>query len=238
MIFCSTPAFPNDIDKLNLLTEEYPPYNYSENGEAKGIFVDSLDEILKMAGSTLTKKDVQILPWARGYNLCLKKKNILLFSMVFTKKRKPLFKWVGPVIQSRIVLHAKKSRRIKVNNSEDMKKYKIGVIIDDIGEQILTGLGIPEYTIQSVSRADSNVKKLVDDRIDLWAYGEATGRWFIKKSGYNAKDFESVFVLKRGEMYFAFNKNVPDNVIKKLQDALDKLKAEGRLQDIFNKYIR
>ena len=57
------------INDFRLMTEEYPPYNFTENGVVKGICVDVLAEVLKDMGSSKTAKDIEVLPWARGYSI-------------------------------------------------------------------------------------------------------------------------------------------------------------------------
>ena len=48
--------YGNDIDNLKMMTEEYPPYNYSENGLVIGIFPDLMGEMLKKVGDKINTK--------------------------------------------------------------------------------------------------------------------------------------------------------------------------------------
>lgn len=233
-------AAAGGVDDLKIYTEEYPPYNYSENGKATGIFTEVVDYLLKATNSTLTTDKIEVIPWARGYNLCLNEPNVALYSTTFTEERKPLFKWVGPVVTARVVLFAKKSRGLKISGPEDIAKYRIGVINEDIGEQLLKNLGIPKEQLDGVPKAESNIKKLATDRIDLMAYGEDVGKWFMKSAGENVDNYEAIYTLKEGEMYIALNKNTPDETVAALQKALDKLKTEDAavLQAIKDKYLK
>jgi polar amino acid transport system substrate-binding protein len=240
LLTISTSVFGAGVDDLNIYTEEYPPYNYSENGKVTGIFSEVVDYLLKENNSKLSINDIKSVPWARGYNNCLKRPNTVLYGMTFTEERKPLFKWVGPLINSRVILFAKKSKGIKINGPEDIGKYRVGVINEDIGEQLLKNMGVPANALDGVPEMISNIKKLEADRIDMMAYGEIVGNWMIKNAGFNVEDYESVYVLKEGELFIAINKETSDTIVTALQKALDKLKNEDNaiFKSILDKYLK
>ena len=84
----------------------------------------------------------------------------------------------------------------------------------------------------------SNLLKLESGRIDLFAYPEAVFRWVAARNGRNPDDYETAFVLHEGHVYFALNKDTPDEAVARLQHSLDKLKAEGRVQAVIDSYLR
>lgn len=77
---------------------------------------------------------------------------------------------------------------------------------------------------------------LSKDRIDLWAYDEVTAAWFIKRLGLNSSDYEAIYTLKDGGIYYAFSLDVEDQHLRQLQAGLDKLKRQQRYQGIINQY--
>ncbi len=85
------------MNTLNLITENYPPYNYVEKGQLKGLSVDILLLVLKDAGSDLKREDIQVKPWARGYNIIQNEKNTILFAMHKTKKGKTCLNGLVPL---------------------------------------------------------------------------------------------------------------------------------------------
>jgi polar amino acid transport system substrate-binding protein len=221
---------------LHVYTEEFPPYNYTESGIARGISVDVLLEAAEAAGLPLERKDIRSLPWARGYQLVQKGPGVMLFAMTRSTAREPMFKWVGPIIATRVVLMARKARHLKVSSVEELAKYQIGAIRDDIGHLLLRDLGIADQDLQLSANAVSIAHMLSKDRIDLWAYDEVTAAWFIKRLGLNSGDYEAAYVLKDGEMYYAFSPDVDDQPLLQLQTGLDKLKQQQRYLDIINQY--
>ena len=230
--------YSNEIDMMKLLTEEYPPYNYTENGIVIGIAPDLMEEMLKKLDTKLTQKDIKVYPWARGYLMALKEKNTVLFAMTKTSAREKLFKWVGPIIENHNILMAKKEKNIKINSFEDINKYEVGVVRNDIAEQLLLSNGVYEKNLQEVANVISNLKKLNVDRVDLIGYTEIALKWVIKKNKYNLDDYEIVFNLTKepSSLYFAFNKDTSDEIIEKFQNVLDEVKKEGTYDNIILKY--
>jgi polar amino acid transport system substrate-binding protein len=226
------------VDDIVFMTEQYPPYNLEADNKLQGIAVDTLTLMLQRAGSTQAREDIELLPWARGYKRVLSDPNTCLFSTTRTEEREDLFKWVGPIAPNTVSLIAKKERNIKIDSAEDLKKHKIGTIRDDVAEQYLANAGIGLNDMERVAESILNIKKLNRGRIDLWAYGENVAMWEVKANGFNPSDYESVYVLNKNELYFAFNKDTPDSVIEKLQAALDSVKADGEYEKILDRYLK
>ncbi|WP_051303434.1 substrate-binding periplasmic protein [Psychromonas aquimarina] len=241
-IFCAS-ANAQDLQDVQLLTEAYPPYNYSSGGILKGIAVDLLIAASHKMETPIRRDTIKLQPWARAYRKTVEGPNMGLFSMTRTQAREKKFKWAGPIIKTRIVIMAKKSSAITISLPDDIKNYDIGVIRDDIGDQIITALGVPEDKIQRGASANSLAKKLNADRIQLWAYEENVARLFIKTNDLDNDDFVVVHVLKEGELYYAFSKDVDDALIEKLQKGLDQVKVSpGKIgktlyDDILSNYL-
>lgn len=238
LLVISSSIYAEPIDKILFITEQYPPFNYEENGKITGIATDVLEKILEDLGSKQRAKDIKVLPWARGYKYAQKNPNTCLFSTTRTEARENLFKWVGPISSNRNVLIAKKSKKLKIKSDEDLKGLQIGVIWDDIAEIRLVEKGMNIDAIQKTSETKSNITKLKRDRIDAWGYSEMVAFWELKSQGINASEYEVIYVLDESFLYFAFHKDTPDATIKKIQLALDKLKSNGTYAKIFKKYTK
>lgn len=230
-------AVCQNLNDFKIMTETYPPYNFKEGGELKGIAVEMMGEILKDIGSSKTIKDVKLLPWARAYKDCMAHTSTCLFSMTRTEERSKHFAWAGPISPTRVVVIAPKGK-VRIANDVDLKKYKFGVVIDDIGEQLLKDKGVDKEKLEGVSQLKINLKKLEKGRIDAIAYEENVAFYTIKSLGMNPADYETVYVLKEGELYFAFNIKEKKEVLDKVQKAVDKLKEDGRKQKIMEKYLK
>ncbi|NCC25396.1 MAG: transporter substrate-binding domain-containing protein [Deltaproteobacteria bacterium] len=233
---CQANASP--LDSLKLYTEYYPPYNYEEKGELKGIFIDVFERIFTMSESKLTKNDISLDEWSVGYNAALNNDNTIIFACTRTTQRENLFKWVGPIIENRSVLYAKKSRGIVINSLSDIKNknYKIGVVRDDVGHQLLQNENVSEEFFVVRGFPALNLMDLYRDDIDAWSYSEGVAMWMSAFYGMDSKNFNSVYVINEGQLYIALNKKISQNVVDILQKSLDELKANGELEEIISKY--
>ncbi len=231
-----TGASAEDFPDLVIITEQFRPYNFVDNGKLKGIAVDLLEKMLEKVGSDQTRKDFQVMDWPRGYGLTLRNPMYVLFSTSRTYIRENLFKWAGPIDTVVTEMFAKKSAKIKIKTFDDLKKYRVGTIINDAGEQLLIENGFPSDLIYRVVKRDQIRKLLYSGRIDLTPDDKKGFMDYARLSGYNPDDFESVYVLNKRDLYYAFNKDTPDWIVEELQHALDSLKKEGTYRKILEKY--
>jgi ABC-type amino acid transport substrate-binding protein len=216
----------SNLDNVSIYTEEYPPYNYRDkNGEVQGIAIDLLVDAHKHANISFDKDTIKLRPWSNAYQKLLDTPNTLLFSMTRTEEREKLFKWAGPISKTKVVLLAKKSNNIRIDDISDISKYSIGGIYNDIGLTLVTGIMANKGQIRPFLSATAIAKMLNLGRIDLWAYEENVAKDFIKRLNLDLDDFEAVYTLSDAELYFAFNVNTDQNVIDHLQSILDEYRA-------------
>ncbi|MCE6978009.1 ABC transporter substrate-binding protein [Pseudomonas frederiksbergensis] len=222
---------------LVLLTENFPPYNMAKNGKnfaqdenINGIAVDIVREMFKRADITysLTLR----FPWERIYKLALEKPGYGVFVMARLPDREKLFKWVGPIGPDDWIMLAKADSKIILESLEQARKYKIGAYKGDAIAETLAKQGLKPIV---VLRDQDNAKKLVNGQIDLWATGDPAGRYLARQEGVNG--LKTVLRFNSAELYLALNKDVPDDVVTKLQAALDQLRKEGVVDDIMGRYL-
>lgn len=223
--------------RMVLLTENFPPYNMAVNGKnyarednLDGIAVDIVREMFKRAGIqyNLTLR----FPWARIYKLALEKPGYGVFVTARLPEREALFKWVGPIGPDDWVLLAKGDSPISLNSLEEAKRFKVGAYKGDAIAQHLEEQGLQPIT---ALRDQLNATKLVEGKIDLWATGDPAGRYLAKQEGVSG--LKTVLRFDSAQLYLALNKEVPDEVVQKLQGELDKMRAEGLVDKILNSYL-
>ncbi|MDN4543509.1 MULTISPECIES: ABC transporter substrate-binding protein [unclassified Pseudomonas] len=222
---------------LVLLTENFPPYNMAKNGKnfaqdenINGIAVDIVREMFKRADITysLTLR----FPWERVYKLALENPGYGAFVMARLPDRERLFKWVGPIGPDDWIMLAKADSKITLGTLDDARKYKVGAYK---GDAIATTLAKQGLNPVVVLRDQDNAKKLVSGQIDLWATGDPAGRYLARQEGVSG--LKTVLRFNSAELYLALNKEVSDEVVAKLQAALDQLRKEGVVDDIMARYL-
>jgi ABC-type amino acid transport substrate-binding protein len=240
-VAAASPARAQTIDDLTIVTEHYPPYNFQDDGHLQGIAVDLLVGIFEKLGARRGRDSIKQWPWARGYQRLLRKPGTVLFSTTRTPEREAQFKWVGPISPTTIALIARKDRAVVIRSPEDLKRYRLGVVVDDVGEQLLLRAGFTVGELDRVSGADVtqlSISKLNGGRIDAWSYERNVALWEIRQAGHDPADYEVVHVLSEGHVYYAFHKDTPDALIAQIQDALDELVHDGGLDRIRERYLR
>ncbi|CRM78820.1 Bacterial extracellular solute-binding proteins, family 3 [Pseudomonas sp. 24 E 13] len=222
---------------LVLLTENFPPYNMAKNGKnfardenIEGIAVDIMRETFKRAGISynLTLR----FPWERIYKLALEKPGYGVFVMARLPDREALFKWVGPIGPDDWVLLAKADSKIQLEGLEQARRYRIGAYKGDAIAQSLDKQGLKPVV---ALRDQDNAQKLMEGQIDLWATGDPAGRYLARQVGVDG--LKTVLRFNSAQLYLALNKDVPDEVVARLQAALDELRKEGRIDQIMANYL-
>lgn len=227
---------PSDAS-LVLLTENFPPYNMAKNGKnfakdenIEGIAVDIMRETFQRAGISynLTLR----FPWERIYKLALEKPGYGVFVMARLPDREALFKWVGPIGPDDWVLLAKADSKIQLENLEQARRYRIGAYKGDAIAESLDKQGLKPIV---ALRDQDNAQKLMEGQIDLWATGDPAGRYLARQVGVNG--LKTVLRFNSAQLYLALNKDVPDEVVARLQAALEQLREEGRIDQIMANYL-
>ena len=127
-----------------------------------------------------------------------------------------------------------KNKNINFSKIEDFKTYRIGVVRGYIHTK--------EFDDASYRKKDeavdnvSNIKKLVNGRIDLFVCDKFVGSYLIKKEmPGNANDIEYMNpVLENKELYLCINKNVPNAKAKidAFNNGLKSMKNDGTSRKI------
>ena len=84
-------------------------------------------------------------------------------------------------------------------------------------------------------RDQENARKLEKGLIDLWATGDPAGRYLAKQEGVSG--LKTVLRFDTAQLYLALNKQVPDEVVQKLQATLERMRAEGFVDEILGRYL-
>jgi polar amino acid transport system substrate-binding protein len=220
-----------------LLTENFPPYNMADDGKnfatdehINGIAADLVREMFKRAAIpySLTLR----FPWERIYKLGLEKPGYGVFVMARLPEREKAFKWVGPLGPDDWILLARADSPIKLETLAQARQYKIGAYKGDAIEVSLTEKGMnPVIAL----RDQDNASKLKAGEIDLWATGDPAGRYLARQLGIT--DFKTVLRFNSASLFLALNKSTPDEVVAKLQMALDEMRSQGFVDEVMGRYL-
>nr|WP_315848987.1 transporter substrate-binding domain-containing protein [uncultured Rhodoferax sp.] len=228
---------------LQALTESLPPLNYEQDGKITGFASELLDLMVADAGISLQK---QLLPWVRAYDRATKPGDTVLYSLVRTPEREPLFRWVGPIGPRRILLYKWADRTdIQPKTLDDVRNYRIGTTLESAATKNLIKQGfVPMPTdgaasgLEQGANDEQNMRKFIAKRFDLLVSLDWAAAYNAKNAGIDPADLVPALVLDDSLNYwYGLNLSVDPDVAKRLNAALQKLRNDGRYTQLRQKYL-
>jgi polar amino acid transport system substrate-binding protein len=223
----------SSAEHLEYITEQFPPFNFPEDGMLKGISVDLLDRMLSRMDIELNRSSIRLSEWSVGYQTALNENNTVLFSTGRLAERESLFKWVGPISPINVVLFVMKDRAVTIDAPPDLNKYKVGVIRDSAERLQAIKAGLDPQNLIVKNDSDEIIKLLQNGTIDAWAYPEIPGIWLLNRFGIKPGQYKTVYDLGGDfELYYAFNKQMQDSLVHAFQSALNQTKQEEDMNGV------
>jgi polar amino acid transport system substrate-binding protein len=224
---------------LKILTEEFPPYNYSESGKITGFSTEVVQAVLteiKMQG------EFQSMPWARAYETAQNADNVLIYSIGRNPLREKLFKWVGVIAPTQYYLFSQPQRKLILKNLNQAKAFQIGTVNEDVGEQFLIANGfVKGQNLQSSVKYELNYEKLKLGRVDLWIMTELVAVYLARQAGDDpalslARSY-AIPDLGSDGYYMAFGARTPDALVQRLAKGLATIKSNGTYDALKKKWM-
>lgn len=230
--------------ELTALTEQLPPLNMEVDGKVTGFSSELLDMIAADAGITVRK---QALSWARAYDRALRQSDTLIYSMVRTPERESLFRWVGPISPRRIVLYRWADRNdIVLKTLDDARPYRIGSTLESAATKLLEKQGFAPIPATDAAGGglelgvndEANMRKFIAKRFDLLVSLDWAAAHNAKNAGMDPALLVPALVLDDSAAYwFGLNPGISPEIAKRLDQALLKSKADGRYNQLRQKYL-
>lgn len=223
---------------LKILIDDYPPFEFQENGKPKGIGSEVVKAALAAAGM---QAEYELYPFARAYNtLKDNREPVFYYSLVRTPQREKLFQWVAVVVPSSFGLFAYKNPSVDIRSMNDLKKYNIGTVIEDVVDQHLRGQQQKYgFALDRTSSYESNARKLFNRRIDLLGGNRYSLMFFAEKYGHDKDSIHSVYTLNeiRGDLYLVASRCVPEATVRKIRAGFETIEKNGVHRQIIQSYF-
>ena len=228
-VFCASALAAPEVPRLYLMTESSPPVSMLQGGRVIGSGTEKVLEIMARTGTGYT---LDLLPWRRAYTFVQQRPNACLFSTTRTPEREKLFKWVGPTDEAEWVLLGRADRNYHLHTLEDARNLRIGTYNGDVRDEYLRARG---FRVDPAPSDMINSRKLLLDRIDVWASGLRRGNTLLTRNGWGQK-IVPVLTFNRVGVYLACNPAVPGELIDKMNAALFAMGRDGTVKRIDRKY--
>lgn len=201
---------------------EYPPFEFKENGEFKGIDMDLARMIAQRMGAKYEIIDMDfdsLIP-----SLVSKKIDMAIAAITITEDRKKVVDFSMPYYTANQSIIAKKDSNIEIKSVEDLAKYTIGsqngttgqIYIDD--NFIKTGK-MPKENFKKYATNIEAITDMLNGNVDLVIIDDGAAQGYIK-----LKPIKILYIIDTGENYgIAFQKDSPytDKVNSILKDILN-----------------
>jgi len=222
-------ARANAAPRLYLTTETSAPYSMRDGDRVIGIGTDMVREIMSRSGIAYS---IELLPWKRAYAAALERSDTCVYSTSRTPEREADFKWIGPIGEAEWVLMGRAGRRFHLRTLDDARAYRVGTYNGDARDQFLRARG---FNVDPAPNDLINPKKLMMNRIDLWAASFRRGSGTLDRLGYAGK-IVPVLVFNRIHVYLACNRAVPDALVTRMNGALEAMERDGTSRAILHRY--
>jgi len=227
---------PLKAEPFRIVTEDFPPYNFQEGDQAKGLSSEVVKAVMEQIN---LQASIEFYPWARAYESALTDKNILIYSIARIAEREALFHWVGTIAPYKTSLFKLKANKtIEVNSIAEAKKYEVGVSSEDVISTYLKRNGFPFLKV--VASDILGIRLLANNRIDLIASDEASFYQRLKNEGLDASLFERVFRLEElsDQLYMAFSLGSDADLVTAFRDGLEVIKLNKTYDQIQQQYFK
>lgn len=218
---------------LRLLTEEFPPINFSEGGVPRGLTVDLVQAIQQRLGQDLP---IQVLPWARAFREAQESAPTALFATARIPERESLFQWVGPVVQFRSTFYARANVPVATRTLDDARHAsRVLVVRDWYTAQQLRTAGF--RNLQTVTDPVQGIRMLIAGRAPLLAGERVSMPRTLELARVKPTQLRELFSFAVNEGYIAFSLSTPKATVAAWQARLQELKRDGTFQTIYRRWL-
>ena len=219
-------AFGDDL--VTVYTENLPPYNYlSKAGKVVGISTRQVRMIMDRTGLNYT---IKVQPWARAKRNAEMEPNALLFSVVKSPERTPLFDWIVPLVAESSYLYG----RIDDTRTVTLQAIRAGEFTavcasDGSACKFLINFGFPESSLLQITSTGQTLetfKIMMSGRADFAAYTVLA----VKSAPFGTHGFAPRFQLRGNTtLYLVASVRVDIGIRDTVRQAYHDLQKEGFL---------
>ena len=222
-----------DQAKLVIMTEDFPPFNYVEDGKLIGVgpeVVRALMDRMELPGR------IKVMSWKRAYNMTLKQPNKILFSMVRSPEREDQFYWVGPLMRATEYFYASAGFSRDSISLEEARNLE-GILVQEGGahQQILEADGFKN--LKPYTNVGNQLLLLARGRGELLLMNDLTIFYQLKQLELDPRSVKPVLELQHSDLYIAISRKTDPTIVQAWQTQLDALREEGGFDEILARYL-
>ncbi len=233
-------TWADDIKKVRIGTEgAYPPFNFiDQSGKLQGFDIDIADALCKAAGvecEYVTQDWDGMIP-----GLLAKKYDAIIASMSITEERKQRVDFTNKYYQTPARFVTKKGTDIQINK-EGLAGKTVGVQRATVSENFIRDNFGQDIDIKSYATQDEANMDLVSGRLNLvFADAVVLMEGFLNTDA--GKDYDFIGPGYTNKEWFGDGIGIAvrkgeDDLLKMLNNAIEKIRADGTYKKINDKYF-
>ena len=212
-----------------MVTLDYPPYEYSEEGKVQGVAVDVVREIFRRMEVEIR---IEAYPWARSLKMVQLGEADGIFTAYKTQERESFMDYMSQILMPQEVsLFALKSSGLReVTDLAKFADHRIaarhGVSYGQTFDQAVEN-GVLKL-VHRVSDGDTIVRLLINRRADLAVFNRLGGYYRFRQLGVASEIVELKPSLQSVPSYLAFSKaRKLADIRKRADQILSEMKQDG-----------
>jgi len=233
MILISLSSCFRTNKQLRILTENYPPLSYIENGEVKGYGTDVVNAIQAELEIDFS---IELMNWDAAYSSAMRHPNVVLYTIDRTPEREELFHFIGPLGSNVASLYSTKDNLMTINSLDEAKAVStIATTTNWFTEQYL----VEQDFSNLLSMVDpiQTLKLLAENKADLAVFTDVTLPELSEEAGIDLDTMVPVYELLSTDYYIAISKDTDKRIVDQWQNAFTTIQDNGTLEELHNKWF-
>ncbi|OZG71891.1 amino acid ABC transporter substrate-binding protein [Hahella sp. CCB-MM4] len=238
MLLTVTWLSPANAEVVKLVTLQYPPYQYQEEDQVKGMVVDIVNEAFKRLNMDT---QIRLNAWPRSLSMVKEGQADAIFTAYKNPEREQFLDYSKTVLMPQeVVLFVSKDSTISFNGDlTSLADYRIGIVRD-----ISYGSAFDEArkngTFKKLSEAtnlEQSVRKFQSGRIDILISNRYTALAMFKQLGLSGQFKSLDREVQSVPSYIAFSKaNNLSGLRDKFDNVLQEMMSDGTYNNIVKAY--
>ncbi|MDF0749387.1 transporter substrate-binding domain-containing protein [Marinobacter sp. 71-i] len=217
-----------ELPVLKVVTSDYPPYQYLEDGKVKGTHTEILRNVLSKMGY---HPDIRIVPWARAEASTRAGSSDMIYSLTHSQDRARHYYFTDPISEARDVFFKLSGRDLQWQELDDLAGLRIGLSASySYDPTFMDWLAAGNARVVPISQESpelTGLRMTAYGRIDLFICEETVCRHLIDKHIATHPELENVVAM-------------PETVgsVRGFRAAFSRRHPEGEeLRDEFNRVL-
>ncbi|WP_440465946.1 substrate-binding periplasmic protein [Pseudomonas sp. YH-1] len=222
-------------DDYRVVTEDWAPYNYRENGRITGLATEIVRAIMQRTGDRF---EVVLLPSMRTTRDLQLRPKTIMFSLFRTAEREPLYKWVGPIVEESIHAYQLAGAEAPITTLAQLRQARrITTRHAGLVPNTLAAQGFDNLDPRAVE-SEQLYRMLLAGRTGIIVGDTDAGvAYYSKQLNIAAGTLRRIPIeLYRSSLYIAFSRDSDDALVASWASALEEMRQSGELEQIRRRY--